>query len=142
MVDAHINNFSMKIYSAAIDGLSLCLTEIEADISRGFPAFTIVGCLVRAVVDGDNLSPLLVNPFSHEPVQVRKPLLGLNPLGDACLVGDDDDAESRLFQVSKSLECTGRPFPFLSGRGVVPAFDIDDSVAVEEDILLVCIPKR
>ncbi len=43
MFDAHINNFSMKIYSAAIDGLSLCLTEIEADISRGFPTFTIVG---------------------------------------------------------------------------------------------------
>ncbi len=33
----------MKIYSAAIDGLSLCLTEVEADIARGLPAFTIVG---------------------------------------------------------------------------------------------------
>lgn len=33
----------MKIYSAAIDGLSLCLTEVEADISRGLPSFTIVG---------------------------------------------------------------------------------------------------
>lgn len=33
----------MKIYSAAIDGLNLTLTEIEADIMRGLPMFNIVG---------------------------------------------------------------------------------------------------
>lgn len=33
----------MKIYSAAIDGLNLTLTEVEADISRGLPTFNIVG---------------------------------------------------------------------------------------------------
>lgn len=33
----------MNIYSAAFDGLHLTLTEVEADISRGFPSFTIVG---------------------------------------------------------------------------------------------------
>lgn len=33
----------MEIFSAAIDGMNLTLTHVEADVAQGLPAFTVVG---------------------------------------------------------------------------------------------------
>jgi len=73
----------MKIYSAAIDGLSLCLTEVEADISRGLPAFTIVGLgdtsikeareRIRAALKNSGYTfPLNRKVISLSPADVKK----------------------------------------------------------------------
>lgn len=73
----------MKIYSAAIDGLSLCLTEIEADIARGLPTFTIVGLgdtsikeardRIRAALKNSGFTfPLNRKVISLSPADVKK----------------------------------------------------------------------
>lgn len=73
----------MKIYSAAIDGLNLTLTEVEADISRGMPVFNIVGLgdisikeareRIRAALKNSGyIFPLYRKVVSLSPAGVKK----------------------------------------------------------------------
>ncbi|MFC1599596.1 YifB family Mg chelatase-like AAA ATPase [Patescibacteria group bacterium] len=73
----------MKIYSAAIDGLNLTLTEVEADISRGLPVFNIVGLgdisikearerIRSALKNSGYIFPLNRKVVSLSPASVKK----------------------------------------------------------------------
>jgi len=73
----------MKIYSAAIDGLNLTLTEVEADISRGLPTFNIVGLgdisikearerIRSALKNSGYIFPLNRKVVSLSPASVKK----------------------------------------------------------------------
>ena len=68
----------MKIYTAAIDGLHLTLTRVEADILRGLPAFTIVGLGDTSIKEArDRIRSALKNSGFIFPLQ--KKVINLSP---------------------------------------------------------------
>ncbi|MBU1445817.1 ATP-binding protein, partial [Patescibacteria group bacterium] len=68
----------MKIYTAAIEGLSLTLTRVEADILRGLPAFTIVGLGGTSIKEArDRIRSALKNSGFLFPLQ--KKIINLSP---------------------------------------------------------------
>jgi magnesium chelatase family protein len=68
----------MKIYSAALDGLHLTLTQIEADISRGLPSFKIVGLGDTSIKEArERIRSALKNSGFVFPLQ--KKVINLSP---------------------------------------------------------------
>lgn len=70
----------MKIYSAAIDGLNLTLTEIESDIARGLPSFTIVGLGDASIKEArERIRAALKNSGYSFPM--NRKIVSLSPAG-------------------------------------------------------------
>ncbi|MFC1656305.1 YifB family Mg chelatase-like AAA ATPase [Patescibacteria group bacterium] len=68
----------MKIYSAALDGLHLTLTQVEADISRGLPSFKIVGLGDTSIKEArERIRSALKNSGFIFPLQ--KKVINLSP---------------------------------------------------------------
>jgi magnesium chelatase family protein len=68
----------MKIYTAALDGLHLTLTRVEADISRGLPSFNIVGLGDTSIKEArERIRSALKNSGFIFPLQ--KKVINLSP---------------------------------------------------------------
>ncbi len=114
-----------------IDGIVFRRPENHAGF--GLAAETAVGGLVRAVIHAEDITAVSADGVDHEPVEFLQPVLALDALGDAGLVGDDNDPEPGPGKQPERLEHMGGPPPLLDRGGIIAALDIDDAVTVEEN---------
>src|SRR5206468_8573722 len=87
--------------------------------------------MMRAVVDGIDPGTLLAELFSQPLVNGMKDLLGVQPAGDAGLIGHNDRLQSYLLDQSQRLPGP-RVDNQLLGFGDVTDVFINSAVAVDE----------